>query len=190
MHKLSSLLLAAAMISLPTVASAGMVTSVGIGVAMPSLEVNNFEEAGDSGFDIGGSIGFRFSDMVQWDTLEFHYLSADQNDGFGAYEANNLAVGTGFRVGSFGGESRLHPYASFGIGGSRTTIEGAGVYAWQWGFEWNAGVGLLYDISDQMALGVRYRYRSTSIDYIFGVVLLDDVSVNIHTIGLEFAFGN
>ena len=167
----------------------GFVATVNVGAAIPSLEVGDVEETGDSGFDIGGSIGFRLSDVVQWDAVELHYMSADQNDSFGSYEASNLVLGTGFRVGMFSHSSRLHPYVSFGVGGSQVTIEGSGLYARQWGFEWNVGAGLLLNVTEQTALGFRYRYRRTSTDDLLGLSILDNVNVNIQTMGIEFAFG-
>jgi hypothetical protein len=176
--------------SLPTAALAGLVGSASVGVVMPNLEAGGVEEAGDSGYIFGGSLGWRFGNVVQWDTIEAFYMSANQSDNLGQYTANNYSIGSGLRIGSFGKESRFHPYASFGVAGSRTDFEAGGfTLAAEWGFEWNAGVGLLFDLTDQTAAGVRYRYRSTSIPSFLGLPGLD-VNVNLHTIAVEFAFGD
>ena len=176
--------------SLPAAALAGLVASGSVGVVMPNLEAGGIEEAGDSGYIFGGSIGWRFGGIVQWDTVESFYMSANQNDNLGQYTTNNYSIGSGLRIGSFGGESRFHPFLSFGVAGSRTDLEISGLTAVaEWGFEWNAGAGLLFAISDQMAVGARYRYRSSSIPSFLGLPGAD-VNVNLHTIAVEFVFGD
>ncbi len=175
---------------LPTAALAGLVGTASAGVVMPNLEASSVEEAGDSGYAFGGSIGWRFGGIVQWDTVEAAYMSANQNDNLGQYTANNYSIGSGLRIGGFGGESRLHPYASFGVAASRTDLDVGGLTAVaEWGFEWNAGVGLLFDLTDEMAVGARYRYRSTSIPSFLSLPGRD-VNVNLHTIAVEFVFGD
>ncbi len=176
--------------SLPSITLAGLVGTASVGVVMPNLEAGGVEEAGDSGYIFGGSIGWRFGGIVQWDTVETAYMSANQNDILGQYTTNNYSIGSGLRIGSFGGESRFHPYASFGVAGSRTDLEVGGFTAVaEWGFEWNAGAGLLFDLTDQMAVGARYRYRSSSIPSFLSLPG-GDVNVNLHTIAVEFLFGD
>jgi hypothetical protein len=186
---LSGLILALSF-SLPTGALAGLVASGSAGVVMPNLEAGSIEEAGDAGYVFGGSLGWRFGGIVQWDTVEAFYMSANQNDTLGQYTTNNYSIGSGLRIGSFGGESRFHPFLSFGVAGSRTDLEVAGLTeVAEWGFEWNAGAGLLFDITDSMAVGARYRYRSSAIPSFLGLPGAD-VNVNLHTIAVEFVFGD
>ena len=75
--------------SLPAAALAGLVASGSVGVVMPNLEAGGIEEAGDSGYIFGGSLGWRFGGIVQWDTVESFYMSANQNDNLGQYTTNN-----------------------------------------------------------------------------------------------------
>ena len=176
-------------ISIAPNAFAGFVSAASFGVVMPSLEAGNLEEAGDAGYVLGASLGWRFGDIFQWDVVDLYYMSADQDDGLGIYTASNYSAGTGIRLGSFG-DSRLQPYVSFGIAASRTDLEVSGLTSSaDWGFEWNAGAGLLFSLSDSLALGVRYRYRSSSIPSVLGIPL-NDVNVNLHTIAAEVSFGN
>ena len=172
-----------------TYAFAGVVGTGSVGVAIPSLQIGDIEEGGDAGYMVGGSVGFRFSKWIQWDVLETYYMSADQHDQYESYmyTGSNWTVGSGFRFGQFSQDSRFHPYASIGLAGSRTNIESGYSYTWQWGFEWNAGVGFLYDFGEETALGIRYRYRSTRISSLLGYPV--NLNVNIHTVGIEFAWG-
>lgn len=173
-----------------TYAFSGVVGTGSVGVALPSLESGNSEEGGDAGYMVGGSIGWRFSGWVQWDILETYYMSADQHDSYEGYmyTGSNWTIGSGLRFGRFTADSRFHPYVSGGVAGSRTTIESGSVYIWQWGFEWNAGVGFLYDVGESTGLGIRYRYRSTDIPSILGYPV--DLNVNIHTVAVEFVWGS
>ena len=176
--------------SLPTAAVAGLVATASAGAVIPNLSAGSVEEAGDAGYVFGASLGWRFGDYVQWDTVEASYMSANQNDDLGQYTTDNYSIGSGFRIGSFGDGSRFHPFVSFGVAGSRTDLNVSGLTAVaEWGFEWNAGAGLIFDLTDQMALGARYRYRSTSIPSILGVPV-NDIDVNLHTVAVEFVFGN
>jgi opacity protein-like surface antigen len=173
----------------PSTALAEWVGSANIGVAIPSLAQGGVELEGDSGYSFGASLGVRLNDLVQWDTAEISYASADQSDFvLGTITTSSLALGTGVRIGLFGSDSKFHPYGSFGIGGARLSFEEAGVSVAGWGFEWNIGAGLLYDYSETMALGARYRYRSSSFDELSGVSI-PEFDVNIHTITFEIAFG-
>ena len=176
--------------SLPTAAVAGLVATASAGAVMPNLSAGSFEGTGDAGYVFGASLGWRFGDYVQWDTVEASYMSANQNDDLGQYTADNYSIGSGFRIGSFGDGSRFHPFVSFGVAGSRTDLNVSGLTAVaEWGFEWNAGAGLIFDLTDQMAVGARYRYRSTSIPSFLGLPS-GDVNVNLHTVAVEIVFGN
>ena len=172
--------------SLPTAAVAGLVATASAGAVMPNLSAGSFEGTGDAGYVFGASLGWRFGDYVQWDTVEASYMSANQNDDLGQYTADNYSIGSGFRIGSFGDGSRFHPFVSFGVAGSRTHLDGIALLT-EWNFEWNAGAGLIFDLTDQMAVGARYRYRSTSIP---SFLSLPSGDVNLHTVAVEFVFGN
>lgn len=180
----NSLLLLAILPFNASTAAAGVVATANVGVAIPSLELEalNVSESGNSGYSVGGSLGFRFSDVVQWDTAEFTYQSADQSDiSIGQYTSSALSIGTGMRVGMFG-EGVFHPYVSYGVGGARLDFEQLGIdFISEWGFEWNVGAGLLIDLNDSVSMGARYRYRRSYMDEIFGVA--------IHNISLEISFG-
>lgn len=186
MRKLVNALVLLLFVSVSSNALAGLVGSLSVGTAIPNIEQLGVEYDGDAGYMIGGSIGWRFGNFVQWDWVETYYMSSEN----AGYTTNNVAIGTGVRIGSFGEDSRFHPYVSFGIGASETS-EGDlfNIGARQWGFEWNAGLGVLYNFSDRTALGLRYRYRSTSIssNNAFSFLPLD---VNIHTIGAEIVWGH
>ncbi len=190
MRKLVNGLVLILVVSSSSNALAGLVGSVSVGAALPSVELLGVESGGDAGYMLGGSIGWRFGNLIQWDWVETYYMSGEQTDVSGSYTANNFSFGTGVRIGIFGDDSRFHPYASFGIAASETsTGELFNRYNWQWGFEWNAGVGFLVNITDRFAVGGRYRYRSTSIssDNAFSTNPLD---INIHTIGGEIVWGH
>ncbi len=192
-HRFSALalggLILALSFSLPTAAVAGLVATASAGAVMPNLSAGSFEGTGDAGYVFGASLGWRFGDYVQWDTVEASYMSANQKDALlGQYKTDNHSIGSGFRIGSFGDGSRFHPFVSFGVAGSRTDLDGIAQLA-EWNFEWNAGAGLIFDLTDQIAVGARYRYRSTSIPSILGVPV-NDVNVNLHTVAVEFVFGN
>jgi len=168
----------------------GFVATVNVGAAMPSLEVGNLSEGGDAGFILGGSLGLRTRDLIQWDVVEGFFATADQSDALGSYTARNWGIGTGVRFGIFGGDSWIRPYASLGIGAGGTRIEAGGLSEEpETGFQWNVGVGFLLRPTEAGALGVRYRYHSSSVPSVLGIPLTD-VNVNLHTITAEFLFGN
>lgn len=184
-----ALVLFAAFASTAPAATAEFVGGFELGLAVPSIEASGFEGNGNTGVDVGGFAGYRYSDILQWDVVELHYMSAAQDDAFGPYTTSNLALGTGVRLGLFGENSIVHPYFSMGVGGSRVNIEAAGVdFKVEWGFEWNVGIGVLVDASANTSMGVRYRYRTSSIsDNPF--VVADDIDINLHTIDFELVFG-
>ena len=187
---MSSVFLVALMSFSPSTALADWIATASIGAAIPSLEQFDTTIDGDSGYSIGGSLGMRFGDMIQCDTAELSYQSADQNDIFlGQYTSSALTIGTGIRLGMFGDGSKFHPYVSFGLGGSRDNFEAGGVdVITEWGFEWNAGGGVLFDVTDSVSVGARYRYRSNSFDEAFGVPI-SEVTIGVHNISFEIAFG-
>ena len=187
---LAASLACALMVFSSSAALAGLVATASIGAAIPSLEQFDTTLDGDSGYSIGGSLGMRFGDMIQWDTAELSYQSADQNDIFlGQYTSSALTIGTGIRLGMFGDDSKFHPYVSFGLGGSRDNFESGGLdVITEWGFEWNAGGGILFDVTDSVSVGARYRYRSNSFDEAFGVPI-SEVTIGVHNISFEIAFG-
>ena len=193
MRSLTTLIGVAYLILASSVSHAGVVGSLSIGTAIPNVEELGVDYAGDAGYMVGGSVGWRFGDLFQWDWVETYYMAGDQTQdtGFGqvSYTASNISLGTGIRIGSFSDESKFHPYVSFGIAGSRTSIGDLfNPSTWQWGFEWNTGLGFLYKATPTTALGIRYRYRATSIS---GANALspNSLDIGIHTIGAEIMWG-
>ena len=190
MRKLVNGLVLILVVSSSSNALAGLVGSVSVGAALPSVEELGAESGGDAGYMLGGSIGWRFGNLIQWDWVETYYMSGEQTGVSGPFTANNVSLGTGVRIGSFGDDFRFHPYASFGIAASETST--GNLFSrdnWQWGFEWNAGIGFLYNVSDRFAIGARYRYRSTSISR-NNALSLNPLDINIHTIGAEIMWGH
>lgn len=177
-------------ISISSSAAAGLVASLSAGAAMPNIESSVSQaERNSTGFLVGGGIGMRFGDFFQWDVAETYLMGNEDDFGTNAF---NYSIGTGVRLGTFGGDSKFHPYASFGIGAGRFSVGNfISPSAWQWGFEWNTGVGVLYELSDEAALGFRYRYWSSSTSGWWDANSLSyhDLDVNIHTIGVEVLFG-
>ena len=192
MRNLTSLALSAFLVSFtlavspPAVfAGNGLYATASIGPASDSTEMGGSElSSGGTGYAVGGSVGARFGDFIQYDVWEVTYMSRSQP----GYTWSVLNVGTGFRFGAFAESSRLHPYLSAGIGGSRAEENLLGLANSEWGFEWNVGGGVLVDITDSIALGVRYRYRSSAYDTLNGVSV-PEVNLNIHQISFEVAFG-
>ena len=183
------LLLPLAVVLAAGAAGAGPIVAGHVGVGLPRAQAGALEESGDLGVALGASLGWRFDEFVQWDAVEFGYLSAPQQDAFGSYTASQLAVGTGLRLGVFRDSARLHPYMSFGFGGSRTSWEIIGFPdVAQWGFEWSAGAGFLFDLTPTMAAGLRYRYRGATLDSLPGAPQ-QDVDVRVHAIEVELSFG-
>jgi len=179
---LAASLACALMVFSSSAALAGLVATASIGTAIPSVEQGGVQFDGDAGFNLGASLGIRIGDMIQWDAIEVNYMSSDQVDNlFGNYTAKDTTIGTGVRVGLFGGNSRFHPYASIGIGGTRIDVVD------QWGFEWNVGGGILFDLTDSLAVGVRYRYRGAKIDS--SGISGSDLDVNTQTVAFEVVFG-
>ena len=171
-------------------AGAGPVVTGHVGIGLPRAQAGALEESGDLGTALGASVGWRFDEFVQWDAVEFGYVSAPQQDAFGSTPANQLALGTAVRLGIFRDSARLHPYASFGFGGSRTSWEIIGFPdVDEWGFEWSAGGGFLYNFTPTMAAGLRYRYRGATLDSLPGAPQ-QEVDVRVHAIEVELSFGH
>jgi len=168
------------------------------GLAAPGVEASGLQVDGDVGVDLGGFAGYRLSDLIQWDVVEVHYISAPisapQTDEFGPFTAtataSEIALGTGIRLGLFGEDSVVHPYLSWGLGGNRLNIEFQGSdLSSDWEFEWNLGFGVLVDASRNTSMGFRYRYRTSSFSF-RSFFPASDIDVNTHSVNFEMAFGS
>ncbi len=160
------------------------------GLAAPGVEASGLQVDGDVGVDLGGFAGYRLSDLIQWDVVEVHYMSAPQTGDLGPYTASKIALGTCIRLGLFGGNSIIHPYLSWGLGGNRLNIEIQGVdLSSDWEFEWSLGFGVLVNASRNTSMGFRYRYRTSSFSF-RSFFPASDIDVNTHSVNFEMAFGS
>ena len=177
----------------PAMAETKFFGAVRGGVTLTSAEVVGVEADGDTGYNVGGSFGLQFGDYVRWDIFDLAYMSADQTDVSGAWDSSALSLGAGLRFGAFSPEMKFHPYASAGVAGNRVEIGQGSSVRWQWGFEWNVGVGAEYMLSESVMLGLRYRYRRTDINLLYyipayGFYTSVNYKVNLQTISLELLF--
>ena len=156
--------------------------SVSVGGVWPSLELGNppctvpvlcpyapITMETYFGFEVAGSAGLEMG-WIRWDVFEIAY---DQVQSAAKSVVPNidgttslLSLGTGFRVGPFQKDYRVYPYVSLGFAGGRLETNGSGIFTdfSQWGFEWSAGAGVEARILDRLRAGVRYRYRSVSME--------------------------
>ena len=176
------------LLAFPSSTLASLVGTAFGGVALPNIQADEIEADGDTGYDFGVSLGWQLNDWVRWDAFEFHYISVNNANVLGKFTTDNLALGSSARVGIFKRDWRLHPYISAGVGGSRISHEQGPVILYERGLEWNAGGGVEFQLDYFTAVGVRYRYRSTKLDTL-GSVPGSKIELNMHTIGVEFAFG-
>lgn len=183
------------------------------GASFPSTTIEAYDiEVGaqdfDTGYEVGFSGGVQLTDWVRWDLLDFSYFSSAEPDEYPSgisgdlvvgYEGSGLSLTTGFRFGDFRRSSRLHPYVSVGIGGSRGKIQLNGDIISQWGMDAKIGAGVEYVLTKHLAVGVRYQFRWLDFEAKFpptsppslqtpAGLTRADVSVEMHTIGLEFVF--
>ena len=188
MRLLATTLFTALLLGAPSAGLASLVGTVGGGVALPTLEAGGAQEDGQTGYEVGLSLGWQLNDWLRWDAFEFHYTGVDHDSAFGVFSTDSLAFGSGLRVGLFQRDRRLHPYVSAGVAGNRLSHEQGPTDSYRWGLEWSAGGGFEYQLDPFTAVGVRYRYRSTTVDGLPGISS-GDVRLNMHTVNLEFVFG-
>ena len=188
MRSYSAAAVLALLIALPSGAPASLVGTASGGVALPRLQAGDEEAKGETGYDFGLSLGWQLNDWIRWDAFEFHYISVSHANVFGNFTTDDLSLGSGARIGIFKRSWRVHPYVSAGVGGSRISYEQGPAIRYEWGLEWNAGGGIEFQVDYFTAVGVRYRYRSAKLDSL-GDIPGPEIRLNIHTLGLEFAFG-
>lgn len=171
------------------------VGTVRVGAAFPSIsfpELGNFDI--NSGVDVGLTLGAQFGDYFRLDAVDFSYLGASTLSGGIKTDDLVLIIGTGVRIGLFKATMPLHPYLSVGVGGAygRETVDGLDEAA-GWGFEWSVGTGLEYQVARNFGIGLRYRYRSSTINYLtytggFPPYFYVSPTVSAHTLGVELSF--
>lgn len=188
MQKFAATGLLLALLAFPASIQASLVGTAFGGVALPKIKANSVEADGDTGYDFGVSLGWQLNDWLRWDAFEFHYISANHANVLGTFTTDDLALGSGARIGIFKRDWRFHPFISAGVGGSRISHEQGSVIAYEWVLEWNAGAGVEFQLDYFTAVGVRYRYRSAKLDTL-GNIPGSKIELSMHTIGIEFAFG-
>ena len=188
MQKVAATSLLVALLAFPSSVQASLVGTAFGGVALPKIKANSVEADGETGYDFGVSLGWQLNDWLRWDAFEFHYISANHANALGTFTSDDLALGSGARIGIFKRDWRLNPYISAGVGGSRISHEQGPVIAYEWALEWNVGAGVEFQLDYFTAVGVRYRYRSAKLDTL-GNIPGSKVELSMHTIGIEFAFG-
>lgn len=170
------------------------VGTVRVGAAFPSLSEQGVSLDIDPGVDVGVTLGAQFGDYFRLDAVDFSYLGGSTVVANSKYDDLFLIIGTGVRLGLFKATMPLHPYLSVGVGGAygRETVDGFDRAA-GWGFEWSVGTGLEYQVARNFGIGLRYRYRSSTINYLtytggFPPYFYFSPTVSAHTLGVELSF--
>lgn len=128
---------------------------------------------------------------LRWDVAEFAYNWANSDISGVEGSTSQISLGTGFRVGPFRQDVPFVPYFSLGFAGGRIATEGVGTFSSfsDWGFQWNAGMGVEAHVRDRLRAGLRFRYRSTSIEltpnYGLGTY---EVEMDLYTLSLELVY--
>lgn len=164
---------------------AGMKTyaSLQAGVALPEFSPSGggSDLGGKNGLLIGASIGIQPTDFFRWDTLQLSYFNVWQSKVGGnavGFNFSDLSLGTGFRVGYFGRDWKIHPYATLGLDGSRSIYQVGAERESRWYFQWSVGFGAEYPVMDRVSLGARYQFSRS--DY-----KRDDITESAHKISFE-----
>jgi opacity protein-like surface antigen len=138
---------------------------VGLGLNEGSDEGGSVDTGDVRGLSVEGAAGLTFDDRLRWDLLSLAVNLPDEVvtiDALPAHvEGTRLDITTGIAFGDFSPERKLHPYLSVGIGASRYSEPG---YV-DWGFAWNAGAGLEYQLTDTLSVGPRYSFRQALLVY-------------------------
>lgn len=146
------------------------------------------------GFEVAASAGLDMT-WLRWDVVEIaydrsHSKAATSGPSMGG-TTSLLSLGTGFRVGPFRKGWSVYPYLSLGFAGGQLKTNGTGVFEdfSDWGFEWNGGIGLEARVFDRLRVGMRYRYRSLSIEVLPDLGLGEySAELNLHTLSLELVY--
>ena len=128
---------------------------------------------------------------LRWDVAEFAYNWSNSNISGVEGSTSQISLGTGFRVGPFRQGLPVVPYLSLGFAGGRISTEGVGTFSSfsDWGFQWNAGLGVEMYVLDRLRAGLRFRYRSTSIETTaLNGLGTYEVEMNLYTLSLELVY--
>ena len=191
---LCALFILATTLATDSQASSKGVGTIRVGVALPNLSYQGVTFDGNAGVDVGFTLGGQFGDYFRLDGLDFSYLGGSTVISGVNVDEFFLIIGTGVRLGLFAETQKLHPYVSIGIGGAYGQQDQSGFTAASgWGFEWNLGAGLEYQVNRHLGLGLRYRYRSSTINFLvatggFPPFAYISPTVSAHTIGVEVSF--
>lgn len=150
------------------------------------LGLNEGDGSGNiTGLSVEGAAGLTFDDRLRWDVISLAVNLPDEIVTVGGIpfqvEGTRLDITTGFAFGDFSPERKLHPYLSVGIGSSRYTELGLV----DWGFAWNAGAGLEYQLTDTLRVGPRYSFRQGLFEFEG-----EDATLNTHEFTLSVTWGS
>ena len=163
--------------------------AISAGPSWPTLELQGYEvnaQSGRVGAQVAGSLGLQTS-WLRWDVADLAYDTSETVSRGISATTSLLSLGTGFRIGPFGSDYLLCPYVSLGLGGGRLSTNAPGEYSEfsEWGFQWNAGLGVEIKAFKSLRIGARYRYRSISIDFVATGRGARNASLDVHTLGIE-----
>ena len=155
----------------------------------------------------GGSVGFSMNDYLMLDLISVNYAEREYSGSASQNSVTTVNIISELRVGLFGGDFPVKPYAAVGLGASNASFHfGGDTYPGidAWGLAWEAGGGLDVPIGDYGAsLGLFYRYRSSvaltnswhpvppkrNMTEEEQAIYYSEWEVGYHAIGLEIRFG-
>lgn len=165
--------------------------AVSVGGIWPQLELSSIPDTSMYfGTEVAGAVGLEMP-WLRWDVVEVAYDWANSKVDSVKGSTSLLSLGTGFRVGPFRENIPVYPYLSLGFAGGRIETDGTGVFTSfsNWGFQWNAGIGVEARVLDRLRVGLRYRYRSTSIEFTpFNGQGEYSADLNLQTLSLEVVY--
>lgn len=142
------------------------VLSVALGAAFGSqYTIQDVSVDTDAGVAISVSGGVQPSRFVQWHIVDIDYARSGFEGVMPAGFCDNidcsfslLNIGTSVRAGLFDKKRKIQPFILGGVSGARTSAaDGA-----SWNLGWKAGAGAMYAFDNDMKVGARYEYNSTS----------------------------
>ena len=156
----------------------------------------------------GGSLGFSLNDYLMFDLISVNYADLDYSNGASSTSVSTVNIISEVRVGMFGGDLPIKPYAAVGLGASNVSFQFGDNTIYPnidaWGLAWEAGGGLDLPIGDAgISLGIFYRYRSSvalsnnwhpvsprrNMTEEQQATYYSEWEVSYHAIGLELRFG-
>jgi opacity protein-like surface antigen len=172
--------------------------AVSIGGIWPTLEFNNtLDSPMYFGVEVAGAVGLEMP-WLRWDVIDVAYDWGNSKigapmQGLGVVNGSTslTSLGTGFRVGPFRKGLPVYPYASLGFAGGRIETDGIGVFSSfsDWGFQWNAGLGVEARVLDRLRAGLRFRYRSTFIEFTpYNGLGVYAVQLDLYSLNLEVVY--